>query len=384
MVATASTGYLPAADSADSITASAPSKMAVATSDTSARVGTGLLIIDSSIWVATTTGLPARRAARVMNFWMPGTRSSGISTPRSPRATISASVMSRISSSRVTACGFSILAITAARPRVIFLASAMSSGRWMNESADPVDAGVERGFEIGAILLRQRRERNRGVRQAHALAVRQVAADLDPRDDLAFGNLGRRQAHLAVVEQQRVAGLDRLEDLGMRQVHARDAARRLVGIERERRALRQHHRAAFELPDAKLRALQIDQDADRPLAFVLDRADGRHQLAHAVMRRVAHIDAEDVGAGAEQRGDHGTLGRRRAERGDDLGTAQTSHQFLRAGNGGAFLPPVVEGTGVSGTRDCSGCCGAWSAESVSCTVHDGCSPVSTSKKPVRS
>ena len=70
-----------------------------------------------------------------MNFWMPGTRSSGISTPRSPRATISASVMSRISSRRVTACGFSILAITAARPRVIFLASAMSSGRWMKESA---------------------------------------------------------------------------------------------------------------------------------------------------------------------------------------------------------------------------------------------------------
>ena len=63
MVATASTGYLPAADSADSITASAPSKIAVATSETSARVGTGLLIIDSSICVATTTGLPARRAA---------------------------------------------------------------------------------------------------------------------------------------------------------------------------------------------------------------------------------------------------------------------------------------------------------------------------------
>ena len=40
-----------------------------------------------------------------------------------------------ISARRVTACGFSIFAITAARPRVIFLASAISSGRWMNESA---------------------------------------------------------------------------------------------------------------------------------------------------------------------------------------------------------------------------------------------------------
>ena len=76
--------------------ASAPSKTAVATSETSARVGTGAVIIDSSIWVATTTGLPARRAARVICFWMPGTRSSGISTPRSPRATISASACSMI------------------------------------------------------------------------------------------------------------------------------------------------------------------------------------------------------------------------------------------------------------------------------------------------
>ena len=129
IIATASTGYLPAADSAESMMASAPSNTAVATSETSARVGTGLLTIDSSICVATTTGLPARRVRRVICFCTPGTFSSGISTPRSPRATISASTRSRISPSRVTACGFSIFAITAARPRVIFLASAMSSGR---------------------------------------------------------------------------------------------------------------------------------------------------------------------------------------------------------------------------------------------------------------
>ncbi len=135
MVATASSGYLPAADSADSMTASAPSKMAVATSETSARVGTGELIIDSSICVATTTGLPVARPSRVICFCTPGTFSSGISTPRSPRATISASACSMISSRRATACGFSILAMTAARPRVIFLASAMSSGRWMKDSA---------------------------------------------------------------------------------------------------------------------------------------------------------------------------------------------------------------------------------------------------------
>src|ERR1700674_1418939 len=60
MVETASTGNLPAADSADSMMASAPSYTAVATSETSARVGTGDWIIDSSIWVATTTGVPGQ------------------------------------------------------------------------------------------------------------------------------------------------------------------------------------------------------------------------------------------------------------------------------------------------------------------------------------
>ena len=58
----------PVAVSAESITASAPSNTAVATSDTSARVGPGASIIDSSICVATITGLPTRRAARVISF----------------------------------------------------------------------------------------------------------------------------------------------------------------------------------------------------------------------------------------------------------------------------------------------------------------------------
>ncbi|MCY1234656.1 hypothetical protein D9M72_472440 [compost metagenome] len=135
MVDTASTGYSPEADSADSMTASAPSKTAVATSETSARVGTGAEIIDSSICVATTTGLPARRHARVSCFCRPGTDSSGISTPRSPRATISASESSMISSMRSSACGFSIFDIRPTRPRAILRTSARSSGRCTKESA---------------------------------------------------------------------------------------------------------------------------------------------------------------------------------------------------------------------------------------------------------
>src|SRR2546430_2147390 len=66
--------------------ASAPSKIAVATSETSARVGRTCVTIDSSIWVATITGTLAARACRMISFWISGTSSSGTSTPRSPRA----------------------------------------------------------------------------------------------------------------------------------------------------------------------------------------------------------------------------------------------------------------------------------------------------------
>jgi len=56
---------LPAAVSADSITASLPSSTALATSSTSARVGTGLWIMDSIICVAVITTRCSSRA-----LWM--------------------------------------------------------------------------------------------------------------------------------------------------------------------------------------------------------------------------------------------------------------------------------------------------------------------------
>ena len=65
---TVSTGYLPTAVSADSMTASVPSSTALATSNTSARVGVGALIIDSIIWVAVITTLLAALAASMSCF----------------------------------------------------------------------------------------------------------------------------------------------------------------------------------------------------------------------------------------------------------------------------------------------------------------------------
>ena len=80
------------------MTASVPSRMALATSVVSARVGRGLRSMESSIWVAVMTMRPRCAAAAMMRFWWTGTVSSGTSTPRSPRATMTPSVTSRMAS----------------------------------------------------------------------------------------------------------------------------------------------------------------------------------------------------------------------------------------------------------------------------------------------
>src|SRR5690606_15015731 len=69
MVSITSTGYFPTEVSPLSITASAPSNTAFATSFTSARVGVILLIMLSIIWVATITGILLSLAFAMSIFW---------------------------------------------------------------------------------------------------------------------------------------------------------------------------------------------------------------------------------------------------------------------------------------------------------------------------
>jgi len=116
IASTASRGYWPAAVSAESITASVPSRMALATSEASARVGRGAWTMDSSIWVAVITGLPCRLASRMICFCIRGTSSNGSSTPRSPRATMIASDASRMPQRLVSAVSFSIFAMSLVAP----------------------------------------------------------------------------------------------------------------------------------------------------------------------------------------------------------------------------------------------------------------------------
>jgi hypothetical protein len=97
MTSTARTGCLPTAVSSDNITASLPSRMAFATSATSARVGCGEDTIEKSIWVAVMTGFARRFASAMSCFCTMGTRANGVSMLKSPRAIMIPSAALRIS-----------------------------------------------------------------------------------------------------------------------------------------------------------------------------------------------------------------------------------------------------------------------------------------------
>ncbi len=112
--------------------------MALATSDVSARVGRLEVTIDSSISVAVMTGTPARFARSITSFCTAGRSPSFSSTPRSPRATITASATSRILLRLRIASSFSSFAITGvlqARSPRCFWQRRTSSGWRTNDSA---------------------------------------------------------------------------------------------------------------------------------------------------------------------------------------------------------------------------------------------------------
>ncbi len=92
---------------------------------------------------------------------------------------------------------------------------------------------------------------------------------------------------------------------------------------------------ADERAEPELRPLQVDKDADRAAGLFLHLADHRHTLPHHVMRRVAHVDAKDVRAGGEQRGDGLAVGRSGAEGGDDFDAAATGLHWRSPIIGGA-------------------------------------------------
>ncbi len=266
-VRTASTGYLPTADSPESITQSVPSMIALATSVASARVGRAFPVIDSSICVAVMTGFPRRFARWTSRFCSMAIRSIGISTPRSPRAIMMPSAAPRIPSIRPRAIARSILAMRnglcpAAWAVATHLVEVFRRGD--EGLAHRVDAVLE--CELQALLV----PRGKGVDpEVDAGRVEPLA-----RAELAPGHHATRhvvppdllhfEADDPVVQIQGVSLPDRCGEAAEVDRCAGGVAHDGVGREGERVPRLEQDRLRRHGADAYLRPGEVRHDGERP------------------------------------------------------------------------------------------------------------------------
>ena len=291
--------------------------------------------------------------------------------------------MSRISSSRVTACGFSILAITAARPRVIFFASAMSSGRWMNDSATqsmPASsaasrsersfcASAENGIVVSGRLTPLRSDRLPPTSTRVTILPSATSVAVSRTLPSSSSSCGRARSTAKISGCGRCTRVTlpgvlsvsnvKVAPFGSTTGPPSNCPTRSFGPCRSTRIPigRPNSSSTERMFDTSSRMRSCDV-----WLMLMRKTSAPARNSAAIIER-----SDDAGPSVA------TILVRRKRR----------ISSCVSGMAGWSGRPVA-GTGVSGTRDCRGCCGVWSAESVSCTVHEGCSPVSTSKKPVRS
>ena len=169
----------------------------------------------------------------------------------------------------------------------------------------PADADAEGEVEIGPVLFRQRRNRQRSAGHIDALAVLQFAGRVGAGDDVALAALADRHLQLSVVELENVAGLQHVEQLLVRN---RDD----VVVVRLRRqgefvfgAVAQFDASAGEGAGADFRSLQVGEHGNGNAGVALDIADGGGDGGQLVMVAVTHVEPENVDACIEKQAKHG-------------------------------------------------------------------------------
>ena len=289
IVSTALDRVGPTLVSPDSITASAPSSTAFATSEASARVGRGVRDHRLQHLGRHDDRLGARRAFSMTRFWRTGTSSSGHSTPRSPRATITPSKASTIPS--MVLDRLRLLDLGDHRDRtpsssITLSTSSMSVGAAHEAQRDQVDADPQREAQVLDVLLRQRRHRDGDPGQVDPLVVADLAADHDARCDVSPSTDRRPRA--APCRRRSGSGRPRArrrEALVRRPALVR-VARDVAGGDRPLLALLQLRPGPRRTAEPDLRALEVGEDAD---AGPLSSEASPHELVVALVVRVAAV-----------------------------------------------------------------------------------------------
>ena len=210
-VCTARAGNAPAAVSPASMIASTPSSTALAASLTSARVGRGSVVIDSSTCVATMTGMRCRHA-RARDFLLDARNA----LERHLEAEIASAPPSRAShASRISSSCVERLRPLELRDehrvRLVRVHHQLSRlphvGRGLHETErDHVDAEREAETEVVHVLRRDGRRRQRDARRVDALVLAELAAFDDGRVISAPSVDSTRSSIGPVREQQLIAG----------------------------------------------------------------------------------------------------------------------------------------------------------------------------------
>ena len=250
------------------------------------------------------TGLACSRHSCTARFCTSGTWSSGSSTPRSPRATISAveGVDDRLERARPPPASRSWRGPGRRTPSssMISCTSLMSLGRPHERQGDHVDTEPQREPQVVDVLVGQCRDAHRDVRQRDALVVGDRATLDHQALDVVAVDAGDLDGDLAVVDEQPVAGLHLLRQLG---VGAGDPVLRtedLVAGDDHGVAGAPLDLRVGEPAEADLRALQVGEDADGP-------SGGLGGLPHQAVRAlvvgvaaVAEVQPGDVHTGVDE------------------------------------------------------------------------------------
>jgi hypothetical protein len=239
--------------------------MAVATSDASARVGTGDWVIDSSICAPAF----AHDALLDARHLLGGQFHPEVAARHHHRVAERDDCGQRLDRGGLLQLGHDASAALHDVAQLVHVIGALHE-----RQRDPVDAQRQPEVEIAPVLLGQRRDRQQHVGHVDALALREGTTGDDARGR-EVGSAGlHAQANLAVVDQQIGARFQRGEDLRMRQAHAPLVARRGIEVETERGARLQSNRTVGEGADAQFGPLQVEQHAYRPAGGARDPAGG--------------------------------------------------------------------------------------------------------------
>jgi hypothetical protein len=205
---------------------------------------------------------------------------------------------------------------------------------------DPVDAELDHGGEVGAILVGDAVGRDADAGQVDALARGRAAAGLDAADDLAGRDVRRHdlEADRAVVDEDRRAGDDVLSEArvdngqhGVVRPPCRD-----LGLDagdagdQDDLAAGQHDDALVdEQAEPDLRPLQVTERAHEP---PLAGGEGPDQLdagAVVVDGAVREVEPEHVDTGGDGRREPRRVVQGGAQRRDDLDPAQREPPEVR-------------------------------------------------------